>query len=93
MPTWVITIDTKIGLSVVAMFIIQIISFTAFIVRLDSRITQVEEFVERGDRFTQADGELLRQELQFYKNDVIEMKEDIKVILTTLSQSNYHNGG
>lgn len=90
MPNWVITIDAKIWLSFIAMFIIQIVSFTAFVVKLDARIGTLEDFVSAGDRFTSADGELLRQELNFYKIDVAEIKADLKVIKERVTNSPYH---
>ena len=74
------------------MLVLQLVSFTTFIVKLDSRIGNVEDFMDAGDRFTIADGELLRQELYFYNRDMETIKDDIKIIKTQVLSSTYHNG-
>ena len=72
--------EKKISIWLIVTMLIQLVAFTTFLVRLDSRIAVMEQRREEGDRFTHQDGELLNQKIDFYVWTLDEMKWDIKEI-------------
>lgn len=79
-------LDKKIWYWFIVTLVLQLIAFTTFLVKLDSRVATLEEFATSGERFTQRDWELLNQKLEFYIGTIQEIKSDIKEIKNELKK-------
>lgn len=84
--TWQPSIDKKIGYWFILTLLIQIVAFTGFLVRLDTRVASLEDFRDRWDRFTVEDWRLLEQKLDFYIGTIQEIKIDLKEIKDEIKQ-------
>lgn len=54
-----------------------VVSFTTYIVSIDNQVQEHEKFISSGDRFTQLDGEILKQQISNTDEKINELKETI----------------
>lgn len=65
---------------------IQVFSSIRFFAKLDSRVAYLEEQMNKWDRFTMQDWQVLEQKVEFYMTTIAEMKADIKEIKSDIKQ-------